>query len=127
MNLHADLTLRAVVAAHDLPWQDSPVPGIARRLIKRDGDETGHYGPGTYLKNPEGSAHAPYSVQGCTLFVKLRHLDPADQQSVVVETPKATWYPGMVPGLSAHQPFSVEGCTILVKTGHLPVPSAQAV
>ena len=136
MNLHADLTQRAVVASHDLPWQASPVPGIERRLIERDGDEvaratsivryaagsqftahvhalgeeilvlegdfgdeSGHYGPGTYLKNPAGSAHAPYSKTGCTLFVKLRHLDPADQETVVVDTQKAAWYPGMVPGL----------------------------
>ena len=45
-------------------------------------DESGVYGPGTYLKNPPGSAHAPFSEGGCTLFVKLRHLDPQDQARV---------------------------------------------
>lgn len=136
MQLHADLTQRAVVASDQLPWRDSPVPGITRRLLERDGgevaratsvvryaagaqftqhnhplgeeilvldgdfgDETGHYGPGTYIKNPAGSAHAPYSKSGCTLFVKLHHLDPDDQQSVVVQTSKAEWFPGLVPGL----------------------------
>jgi anti-sigma factor ChrR (cupin superfamily) len=38
-------------------------------------DEHGVYGPGTYIQNPVGSSHAPASPEGCTLFVKLRHLD----------------------------------------------------
>ncbi len=63
-------------------------------------DEHGTYGPGTYLKNPPGSAHAPYSVEGCTLFVKLRHLDPLDVERVVIDTATAPWYAGLVPGLS---------------------------
>ena len=63
-------------------------------------DESGVYGPGTYLKNPPGSAHAPFSEGGCTLFVKLRHLDPQDQERVVVPTRQAQWRQGLVPGLS---------------------------
>ena len=43
-------------------------------------DEHGVYGPGTYIHNPVGSAHAPSSPEGCTLFVKLRHLDPRDDE-----------------------------------------------
>ncbi|MFA6231473.1 MAG: cupin domain-containing protein [Rhodanobacter sp.] len=64
------------------------------------GDEYGSYGPGTYLKNPPGSSHAPYSETGCTLLVKLRHLEPADSERVVVDTAHASWFPGLVPGLS---------------------------
>ena len=63
-------------------------------------DESGVYGPGTYLKNPPGSAHAPFSEEGCTLFVKLRHLDPQDQVRVVVPTRQAQWRQGLVPGLT---------------------------
>lgn len=51
-------------------------------------DEHGNYGPGTFLKNPPGSRHAPFSKDGCTLLVKLRHLDPADTQSVIIDTQK---------------------------------------
>ena len=64
------------------------------------GDETGEYGPGTYIKNPPGSSHAPFSRSGCTLFVKLRHLNPADTTRVVVDTRQALWYQGMVAGLT---------------------------
>lgn len=37
-------------------------------------DEHGHYPAGTYLRNPPGSTHHPYSPDGCVLFVKLGHL-----------------------------------------------------
>ena len=63
-------------------------------------DESGSFGPGTYIRNPPGSAHAPWSDGGCVLFVKLRYFDPNDQARVVVHTHDATWRPGMVPGLS---------------------------
>lgn len=63
-------------------------------------DEHGHYGPGTYLKNPPGTSHAPGSADGCTLFVKLRHLAPHDSEQVVVDTSLAPWYPGLVTGLT---------------------------
>jgi anti-sigma factor ChrR (cupin superfamily) len=64
------------------------------------GDELGSYGPGTYLKNPPGSRHAPFSEDGCILFVKLRHLDPADTDRIVVNTALAPWHRGMVEGLT---------------------------
>jgi anti-sigma factor ChrR (cupin superfamily) len=32
-------------------------------------DENGHYGPGTYLRNPIGTRHSPFSSGGCTIFV----------------------------------------------------------
>lgn len=35
-------------------------------------DQQGDWQAGTYLLNPEGFAHAPYSREGCELFVKLR-------------------------------------------------------
>lgn len=63
-------------------------------------DESGSYPAGTYIKNPPGSAHAPASATGCTLFVKLRHMDPANRQRNVVDTRNAPWFPGLVPGLS---------------------------
>ncbi|MBC6439248.1 MAG: cupin domain-containing protein [Rhodospirillales bacterium] len=35
-------------------------------------DQTGDYPAGSYLLNPEGFEHGPYSEEGCRLFVKLR-------------------------------------------------------
>jgi anti-sigma factor ChrR (cupin superfamily) len=62
-------------------------------------DETGDYPAGTYLMNPPGSSHAPFSKTGCTLFVKLRHLGPDQVVREVIDTKTAQWYQGMVPGL----------------------------
>lgn len=37
-------------------------------------DEQGFYQTGTWLRNPPGSRHHPFSREGCTLFVKTGHL-----------------------------------------------------
>ena len=62
-------------------------------------DERGDHGPGTYLRNPDGSRHAPRSEGGCTLFVKLRQFQPGDTEAVRIDTHAAEWRPGLVPGL----------------------------
>ncbi|MGA0840245.1 MAG: cupin domain-containing protein [Pseudomonadales bacterium] len=62
-------------------------------------DEHGSYATGTYLRNPPGSSHQPRTEEGCLLFVKLRHLQPDDQQRVVLDTRSGRWQPGLVPGL----------------------------
>lgn len=62
-------------------------------------DENGHYPAGTYLRNPVGSAHAPFSEQGCMILVKLRQMHAADQQRVVINTRNSAWVPGLVGGL----------------------------
>jgi anti-sigma factor ChrR (cupin superfamily) len=62
-------------------------------------DETGHYPAGTYLMNPPGSSHSPFSEPGCILFVKLRHLGEDPMTREVIQTTSAPWYPGLVEGL----------------------------
>ena len=57
-------------------------------------DERGDYGPGTYIRNPPGSRHAPFSRGGCTLFVKLDQFDPDDSACVRIDTNSAAWLPG---------------------------------
>jgi anti-sigma factor ChrR (cupin superfamily) len=63
-------------------------------------DERGDYPAGTYLRNPPGTSHAPFSRDGCTLFVKLWQFALDDTEPVHIDTSSATWYPGLVPGLS---------------------------
>ena len=45
-------------------------------------DEHGHYPAGTYVRNPPGSRHAPFSDAGCVIFVKLRQMHPTDRHAV---------------------------------------------
>ena len=62
-------------------------------------DEQGAYRAGTYLRNPVGSSHAPFSDGGCTILVKLQQMHPADQQRLVIDTSQDSWRPGLVRGL----------------------------
>ncbi|MEA5520851.1 cupin domain-containing protein [Limnoraphis robusta CCNP1315] len=48
-------------------------------------DEHGDFGPGSYVRNPVGSSHTPFSNDGCTIFVKLWQMDLADQTGVRID------------------------------------------
>lgn len=63
-------------------------------------DETGHYPAGTYLRNPPGSGHSPYSDEGCVLFVKLDQFQSGDLTETRVDTRQENWLPGIAEGLS---------------------------
>lgn len=57
-------------------------------------DHTGDYGPGTYIRNPPGFKHAPFSKEGCTLFVKLHQFKRGDAEAVRIPTQQTPWLPG---------------------------------
>lgn len=57
-------------------------------------DQSGHYKKGTYLRNPPGSMHAPYSRRGCVLFVKLNQFLAGDSEQVCIDTNHTPWLPG---------------------------------
>ena len=78
-------------------------------------DESGDYAAGSYLRNPPGSSHAPFSVNGCVIFVKLQQFDPRDLASVQIDTKTAPWQPGQG-GLQVMPLHAFEGQqTALVK------------
>jgi len=58
-------------------------------------DETGDFGKGSYLRNPPGSAHAPFSKDGCDIFVKLNQFHENDQKQVRIDTQNTQWLQGM--------------------------------
>ena len=58
-------------------------------------DEHGDYGPGTYIRNPPGSSHAPFSEKGCVIFVKLHQFAPDDLNTVRIDTDTTPWHPGI--------------------------------
>jgi anti-sigma factor ChrR (cupin superfamily) len=37
-------------------------------------DEDGGYPAGTWIRNPPGSRHAPFTAAGCLVYVKAGHL-----------------------------------------------------
>ena len=58
-------------------------------------DEDGDYPAGTYLRNPPGSHHAPFSKEGCVILVKLNQFDPNDLETVRINTNQAEWLAGI--------------------------------
>jgi len=54
-------------------------------------DEHGDWPAGSYLLNPEGFRHAPYSRDGCLLFVKLRQFPGRDRRHVATSTDAVAW------------------------------------
>jgi len=70
-------------------------------------DEHGDYGPGTYVRNPVGSRHAPFSRDGCTIFVKLWRMHPDDQAFVRIDTAAGDWQPWTMAG--ATEPLAGAG------------------
>ena len=57
-------------------------------------DEKGDYPAGTYIRNPKGSHHKPYSNEGCVLLVKLNQFQNDDQEHIVIDTKLSEWLPG---------------------------------
>lgn len=145
MQINTDYSQKIAINSTEMSWVESPMPGVDRKMLERDGDEIaratsivryapgssftshhhdlgeeflvlsgtfedefGQYPAGTYVKNPPGSMHTPFTQQGCTLFVKLRHMAVDDNERCVINTQSTPWYPGMVPGLSV-LPLSESG------------------
>ena len=71
-------------------------------------DENGDYPAGTYVRNPVGSRHAPFSEVGATLFVKLHQFQSGAAVQKVVDTRRAPYLQGLVDGLSV-LPLHVAG------------------
>ena len=56
-------------------------------------DACGDYASGTYVHNPPGSSHAPFSESGCVIFVKLRQMTADESDRVVVSPEHQQWLP----------------------------------
>ncbi|HJU23553.1 MAG TPA: cupin domain-containing protein [Casimicrobiaceae bacterium] len=56
-------------------------------------DESGDFPPGTYVRNPPGTGHAPRSEAGCTIFVKLWQFGRDDRERVVRLPGEGHWAP----------------------------------
>ena len=57
-------------------------------------DEFGDYPAGTYIRNPPNSVHAPFSKEGCVIFVKLNQFDEQDTETIRVHTLENKWQQG---------------------------------
>jgi anti-sigma factor ChrR (cupin superfamily) len=69
-------------------------------------DEHGDWPAGTYLLNPEGFRHAPCSIDGCILFVKLRQYAGEGRSHVALFTPEQLWRSGPHAGIEIKDLYS---------------------
>jgi anti-sigma factor ChrR (cupin superfamily) len=107
MELHADLSQRALLDTSTLPWTASPMAGVERRMLDRRGDEVARatsivrYAPGSrFERHSHGGGEEIMVLEGTF----------SDEQGVY---PAGTYLRNPVG--SSHAPFGGEGCTLLVK------------
>jgi anti-sigma factor ChrR (cupin superfamily) len=97
-----DEVARATSIVRYAPGSAFPTHGHAKgeEYFVLDGvfsDESGDYPCGTYVRNPPGSSHAPFSKGGCRIIVKLRQFDPGDLEYVVIDTAdESRWQSGIL-------------------------------
>jgi len=72
-------------------------------------DEHGDWPAGTFLLNPEGFRHTPYSDPGCVIFVKLRQFAGRERQHVVVDTHALSWTRSAIAGVSEKHLYEQPG------------------
>jgi len=72
-------------------------------------DEHGDWPVGTYLLNPEGFRHAPFSREGCVILVKLRQYPGRTRNHVAVVSGELPWQPTGRAGVEVRPLYSQPG------------------
>ena len=107
MKIHADLNRRAVVNSEELDWVASPLPGVERRMLERDGAESGRattivrYAPGSHFSSHVHTGGEEYLVLDGVFSDETGDFGPG----MYVRNPVG----------SRHRPHSEGGCVIFVK------------
>ena len=69
-------------------------------------DEHGDWPAGSYLLNPEGFRHAPFSKDGCMIFVKLKQYSGPGRHHVALCTDPVEWEESCHPGIYTKKLYS---------------------
>lgn len=72
-------------------------------------DEHGDWPKGTYLLNPEGFHHAPFSDSGCILLVKLRQYPGGTRQHIALQSLDLVWEATDHPDRQRKQLYAQDG------------------
>ena len=112
MQLHADLSLPALVDSAALAWVPSPMAGVHRRMLERDGDEVAR--ATSVVRYAPGSAFAPHTHGAGEEFLVLDGVFSDETGDF-----PAGFYIRNPPG-SRHTPSSAPGAVILVKLRQMP-------
>ena len=112
MQLNADLSRPATVDSSVLAWVVSPVVGVERRMLERDGDEVAR--ATSLVRYAPGSAFSPHTHGAGEEFLVLAGVFSDEAGDFA-----AGFYVRNPPG-SRHPPASAPGAVILVKLRQMP-------
>jgi anti-sigma factor ChrR (cupin superfamily) len=108
MKLRAEFSRREVVRAEDEDWKPSPMPGVDRRMLDRNGNEVGR--ATTIVRYAPNSTFSSHLHTGGEEFLVLEGTFCDEHGSY----PKGSYVRN--PAGTSHSPFvGEEGCTIFVK------------
>ena len=116
MNINDDFSQRVVVLSEGEPWAASPLPGVARRMLDRIGDEVAR--ATSIVRYAPNSFFSPHTHGGGEEFLVLNGIFSDEHGDYGPGT-----YVRNPPG-SEHRPSSAGGCTIFVKLRQM-LPSDQ--
>ena len=72
-------------------------------------DEDGDSPTGTYVRNPPGSGHTPFTRESCTILVKLRQMRPTGEPHLRIATEGLPWQETGTPGYRRRALFEPDG------------------
>lgn len=107
MDINADFSQRVVMHGATMPWVDSPVAGVQRRMLDRIGDEVAR--ATTIVRYAPGSQFTAHTHGGGEEFIVLEGVFQDEHG----DYPVGTYIRN--PPTSRHTPGSAPGCTIFVK------------
>ncbi len=119
MLLNADISRRVVLYTEDMPWTDSPLAGVQRRMLERDGEEVAR--ATSIVRYAPGSRFPAHSHGLGEEFLVLDGVF-SDEHG---DYPTGT-YVRNPPG-SRHSPHSRDGCTLFVKLRQMDMEERQFV
>lgn len=119
MQINADLRQPAIVDSSALEWVPSPMKGVERRMLERDGGEVAR--ATSVVRYAPGSAFSPHRHDEGEEFLVLEGVF-SDETG---DFPRGH-YVRNPPG-SQHTPASAPGATILVKLRQMPPEEAAPV
>jgi len=107
MNVNADFNQRVVLHGARMPWVDSPVSGVQRRMLDRIGAEVAR--ATSIVRYAPGSQFTPHTHDGGEEFVVLEGVF-SDEHG---DFPAGSYIRN--PPTTRHTPRSASGCVIFVK------------
>lgn len=107
MKHNADFAKRLMIRTRQLPWVDSPMPGVQRRMLDRIGDEVAR--ATTIVRYAPDSHFSPHVHTGGEEFLVLEGVFQDEHG----DFPAGSYVRN--PPQSRHTPGSEPGCVILVK------------